>query len=281
MAIYINSNKEVKKICVNINCEKKNITSAWVNRDGVPAKVFGQLENGNPDEIAPTDAISYWTYTLNNDNNTIMLRTYSVNSPETNVIIYANYIIKGNIYKTQIAPNMNVGYLFKDCKNIKSITFSNNIDTSNVTQTNSIFKGCSSLINLNLGSLDMCNVTNAYAMFKDCSSLTSLDLSGLNTSNLTYANSMFKGCNSLINLDLKGIDTSNIYDMAEMFSGCSSLTSLDLSSFNTIKVKNMRNMFVNDQKLTTIYVSNSIWTTANADITNMFYNCGTSSVTYK
>lgn len=40
MAIFINENKKIKSIFVNVNGEKKTISSAWVNKDGVSTKVF-------------------------------------------------------------------------------------------------------------------------------------------------------------------------------------------------------------------------------------------------
>ncbi len=55
MAIYINNTKKVTNMLVNVNGQKKKIVSAWVNRDGVPAKVFG------PDHtyMIPVTANSY------------------------------------------------------------------------------------------------------------------------------------------------------------------------------------------------------------------------------
>lgn len=43
----------------------------------------------------------------------------------------------------------------------------------------------------------------------------------------------------------------------------------------------MSYMFTDASNLTKIYVSQSKWITSQADITDMFYNCGTSEVTYK
>lgn len=40
MAIYIDGKSRIKDIFVNVNGEKKKITSTWGNKNGVPAKVF-------------------------------------------------------------------------------------------------------------------------------------------------------------------------------------------------------------------------------------------------
>lgn len=55
MAIYINNTKKVTNMLVNVNGQKKKIVSAWVNRDGVPAKVFGPDHN----YMIPVTANSY------------------------------------------------------------------------------------------------------------------------------------------------------------------------------------------------------------------------------
>ena len=40
MAIYIKNTKRVTNILANVNGQRKKIVSAWVNRDGAPAKLF-------------------------------------------------------------------------------------------------------------------------------------------------------------------------------------------------------------------------------------------------
>ena len=61
----------------------------------------------------------------------------------------------------------------------------------------------------------------------------------------------------------------------------SSFISLDLSSFDTSNANDMTNMFNSCKKLKTIYVTEGKWVTSQANTSNMFYSCGTSSVTYK
>ena len=60
MAIYIDNKNRIKDILINVNGEKKNVVSAWVNKDGVPTKVFQANKglkivtwaDGTDDEIA-------------------------------------------------------------------------------------------------------------------------------------------------------------------------------------------------------------------------------------
>ena len=141
------------------------------------------------------------------------------------------------------------------------------LDTSNVTDMNCMFWGCSSLTSLDVSNFNTSNVTNMSYMFDYCSSLTSLDLSNFDTSNVTNMNYMFMGCSSLTSLDLSNFDTSKVTDMGEMFAGCSSLTSLDLSSFDTSNVTNMDSMFTECSSLTSLDLSNF----DTSKVTNMAY----------
>ena len=262
MAIYVNKNKKIKNIFVNVNGEKKSVSSVWVNKAGTPTKVFSK-DNSKNDlyEVAPADAISNWNYTLDDDNSIIILNYYK--GYETDVIVYANYKIDGKTYKTQIASNpssatrsayMFNGYSQRGCQNIKSIKFSDSIDTSNVTRMNN--------------------------MFYSCYLLASLDISNFNTSNVTDMCDMFNGCSSLTQHDLSNFDTSNVTDMTQMFYNNNSLTQLDLSNFDTSNVTSMDRMFASCSKLKSIYVTEGKWSTSQATTTSMFAKCGTSSVTY-
>ena len=70
---------------------------------------------------------------------------------------------------------------------------------NNVTNMNSMFSGCSSLISLpDISKWNINNVTNMSYMFYNCKSLSSLsDISKWNTINVTNMNDMFNGCSSL------------------------------------------------------------------------------------
>lgn len=100
--------------------------------------------------------------------------------------------------------------------------------------------------------LDTSKVTNMDSMFRYCNNLTSLDLSGFNTSNVTNMSYIFSYCYALTSLDVSGFDTSKVTTMSGMFSDCQALTSLDLSGFDTSKVTTMGNMFSNCTKLKSV-----------------------------
>ncbi|MBQ3306620.1 MAG: BspA family leucine-rich repeat surface protein [Bacilli bacterium] len=105
-------------------------------------------------------------------------------------------------------------------------------DTSNVTNMNNMFYGCSSLTDIDVTNFDTSNVTNMLAMFASCSSLTDIDVTNFDTSNVVTMVSMFGGCSNLEKIDVTNFDTGNVKNMASMFGGCSSLTELDLSGFD-------------------------------------------------
>lgn len=317
MAIYINNGNTVSNIFVNVNGEKKKIISAWVQGIDTPKKVFGVSSTSNDSyDIAPTDAYSNWNYTLNDTSNIITLNYYK--GSETDVIVYANYVIGGKNYKTQIKSNADnataysTRYMFNsysqtNCQNIKTIKFSENIDTSNVTNMSFMFYNCANLTTLDISNLDTSNVINMNSLFNSCwkltnidvsnfdtskvttmenmfsglHELTSLDLSNFDTSNVTNMKNMFYICPKLLHLDISSFDTSKVTDMASMFQECSSMTSLDLSHFDTSNVTNMNSMFSYCSALNSIYVTEGKWITSQANTSNMFYSCGTPSVTYK
>ena len=159
--------------------------------------------------------------------------------------------------------------------NIKSIKKLKGLDTSNVTNMNSMFENCSKLTALDLSNLNTSNVTGTYSMFYNCQSLTSLDLSNFDTSKVTYMANMFRGCSSLTSLDLSNFDTSKVTNISSMFSDCSSLTSLDLSNWDTSKVTNTADMFANCSSLKDVYIT--VESTLNK-LTNNLTSCDNSCI---
>ena len=128
--------------------------------------------------VDPSQALP--TISLNNTKNTPTLDTL------TNMFYLDNW---SNAAPTSIT--------FGNNSNLKSIKKLKGLDTSNVTNMNNLFYGCSSLTSLDLSSLDTSKVTGMSYMFSGCSSLTSLDLSNWDTSKVTIMGNMFSRCSSL------------------------------------------------------------------------------------
>ena len=250
-------------------------------------------KEADPYETAPANAYSNWNYTLDDTNNIITLNYYK--GSETDVIVYANYVIGAKTYKTQLKSNKQgyyesrtYAYMFnadshpntatEDTKftnneKIKSIKFSKNIDTSNVTGMGAMFYKCKSLTTIEgLGSFDTSNVTDMTFMFSGCESLDNLDISSFDTSNVTSMKNMFNVCKSLTNLDISHFNTSNVTEMSYMFSQCESLTTLNVNHFDTSKVTKMDGMFNGLSALTSLDVSH--FDTSNVkDMGYMFKMC--------
>lgn len=175
----------------------------------------------------------------------------------------------------------NMGYMFSVCRSITSLDISN-FDTGKVINMSGMFQTMASLQEIKgLENFDTSNVTNMSNMFYNCSSLTDLNLNNFNTSNVTNMATMFWNCTNLINLRIDNFNTSNVTTMWTMFENCKNLTTLDLSSFDTGNVTTMETMFNYCTKLTTIYVGSNWVINPNTNTTNMFKDCGTSSVTLK
>ncbi len=165
----------------------------------------------------------------------------------------------------------NMQAMFSGCSSLTSLDVSG-FDTSQVTSMREMFLGCSSLTSLDVSGFDTSQVTDMGGMFERCGSLTSLDVSGFDTSRVTNMQAMFSGCSSLTSLDVSRFDTSQVTDMGFMFSDCSSLTGLDLSGFDTSNVTNMRSMFTFCESLTNLDMS-GFDTSRVTDMWSMFERC--------
>jgi surface protein len=170
-----------------------------------------------------------------------------------------------------IIANPNSSYLFYDFENVESVDLTY-LDTSQVTDMNSMFVRCSSLTSLDLSNFDTSQVEDMGYMFYYCFSLTDLNVSSFNTIKVTSMSNMFYNCSSMINLDLGNFNTSKVKNMSYMFASCRSLTDLDLSSIDTHQVTNMSFMFSNCESLTSLDLS-SFDTSKVTDMERMFSYC--------
>ena len=172
----------------------------------------------------------------------------------------------------KIQTNPDSSNLFNGFTNLETIEGLENLDTSNTTNMSNMFKGCSSLTEIDVSHFDTSNVTDMSGMFEGCTNVTELDVSDFDTSKVTDMSNMFKDCNSLTNLDVSHFNTSNVTDMSGMFEGCTNVTELDVSHFDTSKVTDMNNMFKDCNSLTNLDVSN--FDTSNVtDMSGMFEGC--------
>ena len=207
-------------------------------------KVYAYLTDSGLKDSTDTTKSLYNLYIVSEapifaPENCSMLFSFGVTIAESSIRNIVSINFNNNFNTSEVADMRS---MFYGCKSLTNLDISN-FNTANVTSMDSMFSGCSSLTNLDLSNFNTANVTSMDRMFYNCSSLTNLDLSNFNTANVKSMYGMFSGCSSLTNLDLSNFNTSNVTSMGAMFSGCSSLTNLDLSNFNTSNVTYMGGMF--------------------------------------
>ncbi len=151
------------------------------------------------------------------------------------------------------------------------------LNTSYVTDMGWMFRDCTSLRSLDLGTFNTSKVTRMAGMFTGCSSLKNLDVSHFDTSAAIYLYDMFSGCSELSVLDVRNFNISHAHEIQKMFMGCSKLKELDLSNFDTSNVSYMNEMFCDCTNLKKIYCGEK-WTMDNVlvsfgGMSRMFDNC--------
>lgn len=147
------------------------------------------------------------------------------------------------VFEGKVILNQDSSFLFNNLKNVKTISNFTNVDTSEVNGMEAMFKGMSSLEELDLTNFNTSKVTSMLSMFTGTSSLRELDLSTFDTSKVKAMNYMFSDMTSITTLNVSKFKTEEVEMFDGMFSGMTSLINLDLSSFNTSKAKNMYGMF--------------------------------------
>ena len=145
--------------------------------------------------------------------------------------------------------------IFRGCSSLTDLDLSH-FDTSNIQNISNIFRDCSKLKFVNLSNWDNPKIIRMNAMFGFCSSLTSIDLTNFNTAKVKDMNHMFWNCTSLVSLDLSSFNTNQVTNMGYMFCYCSSLISLNITHFNTSNVENIERMFYYCISLTSLDISN-------------------------
>ena len=112
------------------------------------------------------------------------------------------YYDNGTIYLyttlSKVILNKSSSHLFDNLIKVTEID-TKNFDTSNVTNMNDMFGGCSSLTSLDVSNFDTSNVTDMDSMFYGCSKLKTIYASNkFNTSQVSDSNYMFSYCTSLV-----------------------------------------------------------------------------------
>ena len=174
---------------------------------------------------------------------------------------------------TQTPVVTNLSHMFAGCKNLPGInTIVGRMHVNNVTDTSSMFEGCSRLNSTNNFSWTTNNLTNASAMFKDCTNLPSFNCYSFNTGNIRNMSEMFSGCNILTTV--QNLTFNQARNTKEMFKDCTSLTTINLGSSGLSNLQDGTSMFEGCSALTTITVDNNVRRLPVAAIkTDVFKGC--------
>ena len=182
------------------------------------------------------------------------------NSSEDNYFKLTQTELAGDDSKnTRFLPKSSTKTSFNNYNKLLAIP---NIETSSVTNIDTMFSHCYSLTTI--PQLNTGNITSMNNMFYDCYSLTTIPQ--LNTGNVTNMHNMFYDCYSL--KTIPQLDTSNVTNMDNMFSSCRSLTTIP--QLNTGNVTNMNNTFASCSSLETVPQLNTSNVTS---IASMFASC--------
>lgn len=145
---------------------------------------------------------------------------------------------------------------FAYLSNLQTIEGMHYLDTSNVTDMNSMFLRSSGLLELDVSGFDTSNVINMGQMFTELANLRKLDVSSFETHQVTDMSHMFRGLISVEDLDVSNFITSQVTDMAGMFASMNSLIELDVSNFDTSNVTEMWWMFASVRNIKSLDLSN-------------------------
>ncbi len=211
------------------------------------------IEDSKSEKEAPEGGVVYGPFD-ESEYGTKAVESYVVcETDDTNCVGY----LQSN---GKVVANSNSSSLFKNFNKVTEFENIGNLDTSKVTNMNSMFNGMNQLLELDLSNFDTSSLTNIISMFSGCNSLQSLDLSNWKFNNsisnsFAGASSLYE-CKLLSNIILKDIDLSKVTSMNSMFMSLKSVTSLDLSSFDTSHITSMSGIFSGLSNLQDLNLSN-------------------------
>ena len=99
--------------------------------------------------------------------------------------------------------------MFKNCKNLPSLTLTN-FETSQVKYMQEMFYSCNLLSSLDLSKFITTQVTNMTQMFYDTTNLVEIDMSNFDTTNCAHYDKILDGCNEKLVVTINKNKCSNI-----------------------------------------------------------------------
>lgn len=162
-----------------------------------------------------------WLTTFNKDKIEHLYFETSYMGDATEAWVYDGirfYYDEGSLHAvvgTRLRFNSSMKGLFKDLKNLKTITGLSHLNTENVEDMSELFSGCENLYDVKLNELDTSGVKNIDKMFYNCKTLKKIDLTRNSLLNCETANGIFVGCPKLEEISLPSL--KNIQSMNQAF----------------------------------------------------------------
>lgn len=140
----------------------------------------------------------------------------------------------------------NFSHAFEGASNMTSVSLEGVTAGENVTLSDSIFSGCTTLVTADLTNFITTSFKGLYGMFYRCFKLKNVNFAGCDFSKVTTFASMFYYCQELENIDLSMLENGNTYvQVNAMFSHCTSMKHIDLRNFNFNRASFGSSMFDN------------------------------------
>lgn len=169
----------------------------------------------------------------------------------------------------------NLGHMFKGCSSLLEIEGISDWNTEEVVAAGNAFEGCIKFKNLDLSKWNLDKCTSISSMFEDCTSLESVKLPEKALLGIYGLQYTFAGCSSLKVVNIP--ETSAKISISNMFSGCSSLESVDLTPLINASLTELSYTFSGAESLKQIYLPNIDLSQATT-MTYMFSKCASLSV---
>ena len=194
-------------------------------------------------------------------------------------------------FKDKIAPNSMRNW-FNDCQNLtwNNIVNLENLDTSNCTNFESLFKRCYKLTTADISTFDMSNAQRIDFLFHNCTGLTSARLANFDAPKCLRFNSLFYGCTKLKTVEFENINigsttlentiTDNYSGSGATFFDCKALESITFNNVSfsasaSTKVFSLASFSAGCNNLKSVYFNNFSLTnsTGKASLKGFLSNC--------
>ena len=169
-----------------------------------------------------------------------------------------SYVTAIDVSNLDVSNATSLYGLFFNCKKVEEIIGLETMNTSNVVNMGSTFRGCTVLENVEVSNWDVSKVTNMSWMFAWCRTLTTIDVSKWDTSSVETMRNAFETCPSLSYIDVSNFKLDKCRDLSWLFSvsyllhwyyATNNLTEVDVSKWNVSNCTNICGMFGRCKKL--------------------------------